>query len=89
MQLETFSTDKLCRWYLIHSYIYYVLNNNVIEDSVFDRITVLLQQREIPEKWKKFVSKDSLIQGTGYNIDFKKLPLILRNVSIKLSKGEL
>lgn len=80
---KEFSLDKLCRWYLIHSYLYYKLDSNVIPDTTFDEICKLLLEsiKEIPEEWNVFVTKDNLEAGTGFNIDFIGVPQRVKDVA--------
>ena len=39
LKIKEFSTHKLCRWVLIHSFLYYQLATSVISDETFDEIT--------------------------------------------------
>jgi NAD-dependent DNA ligase len=64
--------NMLVPYYLMHSYLYYVMNEPIIEDTEYDEIC-----RELKEKWnsvehyhKHLIDKQSLGAGTGYDIKY-------------------
>lgn len=76
MNINNFSIDKLCRWYAIHSSLYYQYDNPVISDYEFDLICRRLLENydSITDEWKEFIKEDNLKAGTGYDIPFASLP---------------
>lgn len=63
-------------WYLLSSYAYYVKDESLLSDPVFDKMCLyILTNWDILEhKLKDFVPKESLSAGTGYNIAFSSFP---------------
>ena len=64
----------LVPYYLMHSYLYYVMNEPIIDDMEYDEIC-----RELKEKWdnvnhyhKHLIDKQSLGAGTGYELQYNK-----------------
>ena len=64
----------LVPYYLMHSYLYYVMNDPIIEDIEYDELC-----RELKEKWdsvehyhKHLVDKQSLGAGTGYQLQYNE-----------------
>ena len=51
--------------YLIHSYLYYVLDESIISDSEYDLLCKKLLSADINHP---LISKENLIAGTGFNI---------------------
>lgn len=82
---KSFSLHKLCRWYLIHSYLYYELYNSVISDDDFDNLCKELLTRinkeKIPQEFNEFITNDNLIAGTGYAIYFNNLPNRIKSIA--------
>ena len=66
--------DFLQRFILVHSYIYYELNNNVISDKYYDAKSKELVQlkNEYPELWRKSMYykqfKDDYNGATGFTL---------------------
>lgn len=59
--------------YLIHSYIYYCLDTNIITDSFYDDICRCLYDNfdKIQTKWPELFEKDALAAGTGHHLMWK------------------
>ena len=64
----------LVPYYLMHSYLYYVMNDPIIEDIEYDELC-----RELKEKWdsvehyhKHLIDKQSLGAGTGYQLQYNE-----------------
>ena len=64
----------LVPYYLMHSYLYYVMNDPIIEDIEYDELC-----RELKAKWdsvehyhKHLVDKQSLGAGTGYQLQYNE-----------------
>jgi len=56
---------KLVKDYLIHSYLYYILDNSVISDGEYDTLCKELLQSDIEHP---LVDKGALAAGSGYSI---------------------
>ncbi len=56
--------------YLIHSYLYYVMNESVISDAEYDTLCRQLEANFATYQsiWKKYISLNDLKAGTGYNL---------------------
>lgn len=75
---EDFKINKnsCIAWYLMASYAYYVKDESLLSDSVFDKMClhILTNWDTLEHKLKSFVPKESLSAGTGYNIAFSSFP---------------
>lgn len=62
--------------YLLHSYLYYILDQPVIPDEEYDKICKDLYEKwdEINHLHKHLVSKDDLKAGTGYSLTIYDYP---------------
>lgn len=62
--------NMLVPYYLMHSYLYYVKGENIIEDSEYDRICKNLYEQwdTVTHYHKHLCDKDSLTAGTGYHL---------------------
>ena len=74
MRIWRTNPNMLVPYYLMHSYLYYVMNEPIIEDIEYDEIC-----RELKEKWdsvnhyhKHLIDKQSLGAGTGYQLQYNK-----------------
>lgn len=63
-------------WYCAASYAYYVKDESLLSDPVFDKICLhmLTIWDTLEHRLKSFVPKESLSAGTGYNIAFSSFP---------------
>ena len=66
--------NMLVPYYLMHSYLYYEINDSIITDYEYDEIC-----RELKDKWdnithyhKHLIDVDALGAGTGYQIKYNK-----------------
>lgn len=61
---------SLAEDYLIHSYIYYELNDEVITDYEFDLLCSQLKKKfsTLKYKHKDLIDEDSLAAGTGHHL---------------------
>jgi len=86
MKPEERSTEQLCRHYVTYSYMYYQLDCSVISDTDFDMYCKELLKRynEISEYWKRFISKESLTAGSGFDINFIELPTRIKVIAYTL-----
>ena len=64
----------LVPYYLMHSYLYYVMNEPIISDMEYDELC-----KELKDKWdsvehyhKHLIDKQSLGAGTGYQLQYNK-----------------
>ncbi len=64
----------LVPYYLMHSYLYYVMNEPIISDIEYDELC-----KELKDKWdsiehyhKHLIDKQSLGAGTGYQLQYNK-----------------
>ncbi len=64
----------LVPYYLMHSYLYYVMNEPSISDIEYDELC-----KELKDKWdsiehyhKHLIDKQSLGAGTGYQLEYNK-----------------
>jgi hypothetical protein len=58
----------LIKEYLIHSYLYYILNESIISDDEYDTMCRQLDMNwsNYQSVWKKYVSRADLKAGTGF-----------------------
>lgn len=63
-------------WYLIASYSYYLRDESLLSDEVFDKMCLHILENwdTLEHKLKHLVSKESLSAGTGYDINFQNFP---------------
>ena len=97
IDFNSFSTDKLCRWFICHSYLYYEYDQSIISDHEFDALAKILLDRwdeleynkEMKEYWidQIGITKDDLIAGSGHSLDFKNLPLRMQMIVQTLKSG--
>lgn len=75
--------NMLVPYYLMHSYLYYVVGDTIIEDGEYDRICHMLynQWEDVEHFHKHLCHKDSLTAGTGYHL---KYPERVKRAAIKL-----
>jgi len=88
--------NHLIGQYLVHSYIYYQLDNSIISDGDYDNLA-----KQILENWdniehphKHLISKDALQAGTfllpedEYPTIVKDTARLVKNNKIKVDKNE-
>ena len=65
----------LIPYYLMFSYLYYVKNISLIEDTEFDQMckTLLGKLDSLTHMHKHLVKKESLTAGTGYDIKYTNM----------------
>lgn len=77
--------------FLVHSYLYYVLNDSIISDPEFDKLSRYLLQNwsKVEHPHKKYISKLDLQAGTGFKAVCRKdLPTVVRVVATQLTYDE-
>ena len=75
--------NMLVPYYLMHSFIYYEINDSIITDYEYDEIC-----RELKDKWddvthyhKHLIDVNALGAGTGYQVKYNKR---IENASVLL-----
>lgn len=78
--------NRLVPFYLMASFSYYELNDVFMDDDGYDRLCRRLQEEwpQISHPHKSLVKLDSLDATTGYNLDFKELPSIIKVATVML-----
>lgn len=87
---SSYSADKLAPKYLLFSYAYYIRNASLIPDSMYDAICKYLLEHydDISDGWRRYIDKDSLSAGTGFNIEERDYPYFCaRIVNNVLTRG--
>jgi NAD-dependent DNA ligase len=77
--------------FLVHSYLYYVLNDSIISDPEFDKLSRYLLQNwsKIEHPHKRFITEVDLQAGTGFRaVTGKRLPTVVRVVATRLASDE-
>jgi len=83
------SLNRCVAIYLVASYMYYKLDSSILKDTEFDAICqrLLYEWDDITHQHKKYLNKESLKAGTGFDIDFISLPTIISMTAHTLNKG--
>jgi NAD-dependent DNA ligase len=89
---KTTMTDKqLIPYYLMSCYLYYVKNENVLNDKEFDELC-----QRLYEKWdlishphKKLIIKENLKAQTGYSIKFPTIVKVCAMEWLKEQKNKI
>jgi hypothetical protein len=68
----TSNPNMLIPHYLMHSYLYYVMDDPVVSDAMFDTICkrLLVELDGLSHRHKGLVDKDLLVAGSGFNLQF-------------------
>lgn len=77
--------------YLIHSYLYYVMDAPVVDDAQYDQICVELLEKfdELKHPHKHLLDKEALRAGSGYHIATMDYPLIVRNMAMNVREDPM
>jgi len=69
--------------YLIHSYLYYRMDESIVPDEVYDKLCVdLIEVLPLVDKhWRQWLTIGNLAAGTGFNIH--NYPDEVRNEALK------
>lgn len=61
---------KMVSWYLIASYAYYVLDNPILSDNVFDKLCrkLLEHMADIDHPHLELIEREALLSGTGFQL---------------------
>lgn len=89
--VESFSLGKCVSWYLVHSYLYYVIHRSVIEDATFDAICRRLYNEfeNVEHHHGYLLDKEALRAGTAFHLKAKDYPLQVKIVAEEILKGKL
>jgi hypothetical protein len=70
MGLVALQEGIMIKEYLIHSYLYYILNESIISDTEYDTMCRQLDANWNTHQsvWKKYVSRADLKAGTGFTL---------------------
>jgi hypothetical protein len=70
MGLVAIQEDQMIKEYLIHSYLYYILNESIISDTEYDTLCRHIDANWSTHQsvWKKYVSRADLKAGTGFTL---------------------
>ena len=70
MSIDTLSTNAMMQLYMISSYVYYQVLDNIMSDEAYDYLCKRMLDKwdEIEHEHKRFVSREDLKAGTGYAI---------------------
>ena len=76
--------------YLVHSYIYYHLDNSVIADSEYDEMAkyILEHYDELEHPHKHLISKDALVAGT-FLLPEDEYPTIVKDTARLVKNGKI
>jgi len=89
--IEQGNPNLLVPWYLIGCYAYYVLDDPVLSDDLFDRICFLLMEAldaiEIDHMHAHLCDPEALQAGTGYQL--KDYPSRVASVAERFIAGEV
>jgi NAD-dependent DNA ligase len=77
---DELSINQCVPMYLALSVAYYFFNRSMVSDDVFDAICyrLLHEWDDITHPHKYLITYDSLSAGTGFDIEFHKLPTMAR-----------
>ena len=69
--------------YLVHSYLYYILDDPVITDDEYDTLCKELLDKfdTLQHPHKHLTTKESLLAGPGYHIPSSAYPTIVKSIA--------
>lgn len=78
--------NLLVPWYLMTSYLYYIENEVIISDGLYDAICRRLDEdwRTIEHPHKKLIKRRDLKAGTGYTLKRRDLPVRVMSAAMLL-----
>lgn len=81
--------NRCVSWYLVHSYLYYILGSSIIDDNEYDALCkrIYCDFDTITHPHKSFIDKDSLAAGSGFSI--RQYPNIVINCALLLQRRYL
>ena len=76
--------------YLVHSYIYYQLDNSIISDGEYDKMAkhILENWDDLEHPHKHLISKDALQAGT-FLLPEDEYPTIIKDIAIMMKKNKI
>lgn len=84
--INEWTAGRLLSWYLMCSYLYYILDTAVIPDEVFDAIAARLHKEydSLEHPHKHLVSKEDLSAGTLYSV--RHYPTMIMSAASRLKE---
>ena len=75
MELSNVSLNRLVPIYLMSSYLYYELDDSVLNDTQFDYLCKKLYDNwdKVEHMHKHLIDKDNLLAGSGYGIEYTSM----------------
>lgn len=70
LEVGELSTRQLCTLYYVTSMVYYVYDDEILKDHIFEEICQELSNREIDEYIYLHIDKEDLAAGTGYALKY-------------------
>jgi len=85
----TISPNRLVPYYLMSCYLYYELNTAVITDIEFDYLCSMILKNwdDINHRHKKYLTKETLQCGSGYQYYWFDMPTIIKSAAVHWYKG--
>ena len=86
VKIDQMSPNQLLQTYLIASYLYYQRFESIMDDHCFDAICKRMVEcyDDIEHEYKRLVTRDDLIAGTGYTIkDYPERVIIAADMWIR------
>ena len=83
MDIKALPLKRLVPWYLMASYLYYIHDVSLLEDSEYDAICQRLNKSWglVSHRHKRLISRDGLAAGTGYYLREHDYPLICQSAA--------
>jgi len=77
--------NRTVPWFLMSCYLYYQKNTQVLSDEQFDMLCkrMLDNWKDIEHHHKHFIKKADLKAGTGFAINWRKVPTIVKSAAIR------
>lgn len=93
-KIQDWSLGLCLQWYLMASYLYYIEDESLLEDHVYDEISKRIRSQWdlFEHPYKILVSKEDLIAGTLYGLSERDYPKRVRSaakLALQIHKGEL
>lgn len=81
--IDGLSAARLVPFYLMASYAYYECNDTFMDDQAYDHLCRRLDDewRLVQHPHKHLVDREDLSATTGYALNFRKLPFIIRHAA--------
>ena len=75
IEVQEMHPNRLVSWFMMSSYAYYRLGRRIMEDQTFDYLVQRLKgcYDDADHPHKKYITKEHLEAGTGYDIDYPNI----------------